>query len=1271
MLNSRRLFEETAKQKQLASGRPLSRQQPPPEDDVIDIPIESVTAATAEAVSALLTLVSQPSDAKQRSRTSPPTAAEFNHSCSASVARFCTLTQPEAIQARRLRRGRRYAGKRVNYMAQDAGGDYDSGDFKNDDNANDIHHEDFDDDISYDDGDDDVTYDDDGGEIFYDDGDGTNGGNPDHEDWRVDEATACLLSHYTDLDSRCQESISATFSGFGDTMITPACDTEAKNYCGTNLAASLIDFDDDTFNASSNLPYMALDCLKLHYDQLGDTCKARVDKRMNREGLIPSSFLEARHFRLTQVAIFGALTLLLAALLFSAFAFYKALRIKHLIQVKGPSTYAAWDKRINEDDSTTLGWTASIRSSSRLSSCFSRCSCCYSCFSVCYKALRGFFDLVLVLFDPVGTGGGIGEKMTNGTSTASMDYLHSISFLRVSYWAQVPTVLAMQNSVQDLVQSEGEISGPCVGKPTCRFSSCCSRPWRPAESSSEDGKLLFNVSGSVRRGEMVALMGPSGSGKTTLLRLLGGHTRSGAIAGKRRINGLDVAAEAYEGVLRKHGGFVDQSDVTMLGEWNLTVWETISYASLLRLPAGMSVTARLARAAEVLKSLDLVQCAHTNVSGKQGATRSSNGQNEEVGETMHTGQGQISGGQLKRLSVALELLRSPAALFLDEPTSGLDSASSLVLVSRLSALSKGCKEGEGMLGGSPMVIATIHQPRADVLALFDHLLLLKEGRLVYAGHPSDCATHFASISQVAINPGVYQNPADFVLDALDPRNLCPFPSLTSDNHPGGTIQMTSLAVCLDEETLADLNNGDVEDKVAEEYQDESSEDDESKPMLSTVPANNSTSSFFTGSILIKRWLGSHRDRDIDREEKSNQLSAAEGLLRAFEGCGHLFELHQSRLQRDREALHSDQLCDDFGNEVHVSDSDFSPSFDPRVPAESSVSLLLSEQTILLFARRTHRQTVDWRGIVLSHLQIISISTTVSFAFSYDVEETNQAVGVPYQTYMTLLLVSSYAFMTSYFLLPSEYLDERPLIEAERLRGHLSFKAYLAAATLGELPRGFWHVILTLGPAYVVHGLNPSTTSRVFAFVCLGVGVAAWQGIICLCAAVTTHVTAATLLAFLFFGGGTLFGGLLIEYENIPLIFRPAYHFSVTAVTQRALVVNDFICCYITLPCGGAGESASGLFSNSGVHFSAESLTAAADVLGVGHHGDEPICPAGVDVHRGNLGRKALELLGLDDIDNYASLSTLFAVAVASRTLAWIFLKQRERLNHRLYSHDPE
>ncbi len=121
----------------------------------------------------------------------------------------------------------------------------------------------------------------------------------------------------------------------------------------------------------------------------------------------------------------------------------------------------------------------------------------------------------------------------------------------------------------------------------------------------------------------------------------------------------------------------------------------------------------------------------------------------------------VSGGEKKRTALAVELMSDPQVVVLDEPTSGLDSLTSFIIVSELKALARAGKT----------VFLTIHQPNNEIYALFDTLLLMAEGRMVYQGPAS------ASLDYFADNFGLvcpdFQNPAEFFLSILhqdDPRN---------------------------------------------------------------------------------------------------------------------------------------------------------------------------------------------------------------------------------------------------------------------------------------------------------------------------------------------------------------------------------------------------------------------------------------------------------------------------------------------------------------------
>ncbi len=221
--------------------------------------------------------------------------------------------------------------------------------------------------------------------------------------------------------------------------------------------------------------------------------------------------------------------------------------------------------------------------------------------------------------------------------------------------------------------------------------------------STEIGLHDFSV--SLAGGNLVAIMGGSGAGKTTLLSILTGKIRPDS--GSMRINGLEWGSgdRATEGIV----GYVPQDD--LLFE-DLTVFENLYYNARLCL-AHLDDAEIRARCEKTLKELNQLETAGLRVGTPLDKT--------------------ISGGQRKRLNIALELIREPPVLFLDEPTSGLSSADSENVISLLKA-----QAAKGRI-----VVATIHQPSSTVYRMFDRLWLLdKGGRPIFDGNPLDALVHF-------------------------------------------------------------------------------------------------------------------------------------------------------------------------------------------------------------------------------------------------------------------------------------------------------------------------------------------------------------------------------------------------------------------------------------------------------------------------------------------------------------------------------------------------
>jgi ABC-type multidrug transport system ATPase subunit len=219
---------------------------------------------------------------------------------------------------------------------------------------------------------------------------------------------------------------------------------------------------------------------------------------------------------------------------------------------------------------------------------------------------------------------------------------------------------------------------------------------------------ITDVCFSANEGNLIGIMGASGSGKTTLLNLLSGliRPRSGDV----RVNGISIFSPGnkLDGVI----GFVPQDDLLVE---DLTVFENLFYAASLCF-AAMSREEITGIVNQTLNTLGLYEK-----------------RNYQVGSPLNK---VISGGQRKRLNIALELIREPAVLFLDEPTSGLSSRDSENVMDLLHELT---------LRGK-LVLTVVHQPSSEIFKGFDKVLVLDQaGHLVFYGNPIESIVHFKTL----------------------------------------------------------------------------------------------------------------------------------------------------------------------------------------------------------------------------------------------------------------------------------------------------------------------------------------------------------------------------------------------------------------------------------------------------------------------------------------------------------------------------------------------
>ena len=248
--------------------------------------------------------------------------------------------------------------------------------------------------------------------------------------------------------------------------------------------------------------------------------------------------------------------------------------------------------------------------------------------------------------------------------------------------------------------------------------------------------LLKGINGFSKPGTLTALMGSSGAGKTTLMDVVAGRKTMGKITGDILVNGRPKETTSFNNLT----GYVEQMDLHMGLH---TIREALDFSAKIRLPASVSKKQRDEWVEEVMQLVGLARIGH-----------------RIIGDAATPG---LSPGQMKLVTIAVELVANPSVLFLDEPTSGLDAPSAFRIMKAVSRIAQ--------TGRS--VLCTIHQPSAELFFMFDKLLLLRSGgEEVFFGdigpHAALLVVYFenASISKhpPRLPPG--QNPANWMLDVI-------------------------------------------------------------------------------------------------------------------------------------------------------------------------------------------------------------------------------------------------------------------------------------------------------------------------------------------------------------------------------------------------------------------------------------------------------------------------------------------------------------------------
>jgi ABC-type multidrug transport system ATPase subunit len=278
--------------------------------------------------------------------------------------------------------------------------------------------------------------------------------------------------------------------------------------------------------------------------------------------------------------------------------------------------------------------------------------------------------------------------------------------------------------------------------------------------------ILASVSGHLPAGSLTAIMGASGAGKTTLLNFLSNRTfylKKIKYSGKVYLNGHERSEVDFNNFV----AYVMQDNVLIE---TMTTRELLNFTAKLRLPSD-KVSARVD---EVVQQLELTKILDSRMGG-----------------ILSRG---ISGGERKRVAIAMEILTDPCVLFLDEPTTGLDSFSAenvIGLCGHLASLGK-------------TVCFTIHQPNSYIFSMFQSLIILADTKAVFQG---DARTAMDYFEEKGFAFPSLSNPAEQIIDVLSEKGnteLFPqhndtsqittadLPSYSARHHPGVLLEMRLL-----------------------------------------------------------------------------------------------------------------------------------------------------------------------------------------------------------------------------------------------------------------------------------------------------------------------------------------------------------------------------------------------------------------------------------------------------------------------------------------------
>ncbi|CAK7269542.1 FAD-dependent urate hydroxylase [Sporothrix epigloea] len=675
--------------------------------------------------------------------------------------------------------------------------------------------------------------------------------------------------------------------------------------------------------------------------------------------------------------------------------------------------------------------------------------------------------------------------------------------------------------------------------------------------------ILDSIQGLAHPGEVMAIMGASGAGKTTFLDILARKNKRGEVSGEFFVNGEKVSNQDFKSVV----GFVDQED-TMLP--TLTVHETILNSALLRLPRDMSRAAKEQRVIDVERQLGIHHIRDSLIGSEEGHGRG------------------ISGGEKRRVGIACELVTSPSILFLDEPTSGLDAYNAYNVVECLVTLAKTYNR---------TVIFTIHQPRSNITALFDRLVLLAQGHTVYSGPFAECQDYFDQIGY-SCPPGF--NIADYLVDLTMHAGSAPSyedePATglstgfdTASDRPSSTRAVKSIASVSAASTMADesstgLLSGDVSSagaRVKGKYRNSVRARQERELYTRRKTTVDTTASSDAGDTEIGAYR-LHRQPSTDAASQTLDdvddppPSALGGtdlgiLISAFSQSSVAEAIHSEIAQAVANARNANGRSS--VNAVSVEDevngdANGSANSNGYVPEGPNIHLSVIGKgyarigyyrQFAILSQRTWTNLYRNPLLMLTHYAIsISLGVLSGFLFyglTSDIPGFQNRLGL----FFFVLALFGFSTLTSLNVFSSE----RLLFTRERANGYYSPLTYFAAKVLFDiLPLRILPPVLMGAIIYPMTGLVPDVEHFVVFILVLVLFNLAASGICLFIGIVCKDASVANLIGSLVMLFSLLFAGLLLNHDKIPPAAVWLQYLSIFHYAFEALIVNEVR--YLTL-----------------------------------------------------------------------------------------------------------